>query len=140
MFITALQQSDSVIHIYTFFFIFFSIMVYHTCMLSHFSCVQLFVTQWTAAHEVPLSMGFSKQEYWSGLPCPSPGPGQFCQGILLLRGQSHQSPFTEDSEWDGACGPLFKARGLVSAHHVCVCVCSCTCVCTRRSVAMCEVH
>ena len=32
-----------------------------------------FVTQWTAAHQVPLSMGFSRQEYWSGLPFPSPG-------------------------------------------------------------------
>ena len=37
------------------------------------SCVQLFVTPWTAAHQAPLSMGFSRQEYWSGLPFPSPG-------------------------------------------------------------------
>ena len=37
------------------------------------SCVQLFVTPWTAAHQAPLSMGFSRQEYWSGLPCPPPG-------------------------------------------------------------------
>ena len=42
-------------------------------MLSHFSCVQLFATLWTVAHQVPLSMGFSRQEYWSGLPCPPPG-------------------------------------------------------------------
>ena len=28
---------------------------------------------WTVAHQAPLSMGFSRQEYWSGLPCPSPG-------------------------------------------------------------------
>jgi len=32
-----------------------------------------FVTPWTAAHQTPLSMGFPKQEYWSGLPFPSPG-------------------------------------------------------------------
>ena len=32
-----------------------------------------FVTSWIVAHQVPLSMGFSKQEYWSGLPFPSPG-------------------------------------------------------------------
>ena len=32
-----------------------------------------FVTLWTVAHQSPLSMGFSKQEYWSGLPCPPPG-------------------------------------------------------------------
>ena len=37
------------------------------------SRVQLFVTLWTAAHQGPLSMGFSRQEYWSGLPCPAPG-------------------------------------------------------------------
>ena len=38
--------------------------------LSH---VQLFATPWTVAYQVPPSMGFSRQEYWSGLPFPSPG-------------------------------------------------------------------
>ena len=43
------------------------------CVMS-LSCVQLFATQWTVAHQAPLSMEFSRQEYyWSGLPCPSPG-------------------------------------------------------------------
>ena len=41
--------------------------------LSHFSRAQLFVTPWTVAHQSPLSMGFSRQEYWSELPFPSPG-------------------------------------------------------------------
>ena len=45
----------------------------HLCMLSCFSCVQLFVTLWTVAHQPPLFMEFSRQEYWSGLPFPSPG-------------------------------------------------------------------
>ena len=45
----------------------------HLCMLSHFSRVRLFVTLWTVAHQVHLSIGFSKQEYWSGLPGPPPG-------------------------------------------------------------------
>ena len=36
------------------------------------SCVRLLATPWTAAHQAPLSMGFSRQEYWSGLPLPSP--------------------------------------------------------------------
>ena len=40
---------------------------------SHFSCVQLFATLWTVARKSPLSMGFSRQEYWSGLWCPPPG-------------------------------------------------------------------
>ena len=46
------------------------------CMLS---CVQLCVTLWTVAHQAPLSTGFPRQEYWSGLPFPSlgdlPDPG-----------------------------------------------------------------
>ena len=37
------------------------------------SPVQLFVTPWTAAYQAPPSMGFSRQEYWSGVPLPSPG-------------------------------------------------------------------
>ena len=37
------------------------------------SRVRLFVTLWIVAHQAPLSMGFSRQEYWSGLPFPSPG-------------------------------------------------------------------
>ena len=37
------------------------------------SCVRLFATAWTVAHQAPLSMEFSRQEYWSGLPFPSPG-------------------------------------------------------------------
>ena len=41
--------------------------------LSSFSRVQCFVTLWTVARQAPLSMGFSRQEYWSGLPFPSPG-------------------------------------------------------------------
>ena len=39
-------------------------------MRSHFNCVQLFVTPWTIACQVSLSMGFSRQEYWSGLLHP----------------------------------------------------------------------
>ena len=42
-------------------------------VLNHFSRVQLFVTLWTVPHQVPLSMGFSRQEYWSGLPSLPPG-------------------------------------------------------------------
>ena len=42
-------------------------------MLSHSSRVQLSVTLWTVAHKAPMSMEFSRQKYWSGLPVPSPG-------------------------------------------------------------------
>ena len=42
-------------------------------MLGHSSRVRLFATLWTLAHQAPLSMGFFRQEYWNGLPFPSPG-------------------------------------------------------------------
>ena len=42
------------------------------CLLAQ-SCLTLFVTPWIAACQAPLSMGFSRQEYWSGLPSPSSG-------------------------------------------------------------------
>ena len=53
------------------------IMVYRVLLLlllllSHFSRVQLLATPWTAAYQAPPSMGFSRQEYWSGVPLPSP--------------------------------------------------------------------
>ena len=41
-------------------------------LLSRFSHVQFFATPWTVAHQAPLSMGFPRQEYWSGLSFPSP--------------------------------------------------------------------
>ena len=45
----------------------------YACVLSHVSPAQLFETLWSVACQAPLSMGFSRQEYWSGLPCPPPG-------------------------------------------------------------------
>ena len=48
-------------------------------MLTRFSHVQLFAALWTVAHQAPLSLGFSRQEYWGGWPCPPlrdlPDPG-----------------------------------------------------------------
>ena len=46
------------------------------CARTFKSCVQLFVTPWTVARQAPLFMGFSRQEYWSGFPCPPPGSSQ----------------------------------------------------------------
>ena len=54
----------------------------HACMLSHFSRVQLFVTLWMVAHQAPLSMGFSRQEDWSGLHA-------LLQGIFQPRDRTH---------------------------------------------------
>ena len=60
------------------------------CVLSHFSPVQLFATPWTVAHQASLSMGFSRQDYWSGLPFPPsgdlPGPGIEPMSLALADG------------------------------------------------------
>ena len=45
----------------------------HPSVPNHFNHVWLFATLWTVAHQAPQSMRFSRQEYWSGLPSPSPG-------------------------------------------------------------------
>ena len=47
--------------------------LFYCCKTSHLNCVGLFATLWTIAHQTALSMGFSRQEYWKGLPCPPPG-------------------------------------------------------------------
>ena len=53
----------------------------YVCVLSHFN-----ETLWTVAHQAPLCMGFSRQEYWSGLPCPPPGdlPNPGIQLVFLM--------------------------------------------------------
>ena len=62
-------------------------------MLSH---VQFFCDPWTVAHQAPLSMGFSRQEYWSRLPCPSPGdlphPGIKPTSLVSLPWQADSLP------------------------------------------------
>ena len=45
----------------------------HTSMLSCLSCIRLLATVWAVVGQAPLSMGFSREEYWSGLLCPPPG-------------------------------------------------------------------
>ena len=47
------------------------------------SCVQLFVTPWTVAYQAPPSMRFSRQEYWSGLPFPSPEVSPEDEEVIL---------------------------------------------------------
>ena len=71
-------------------------------MLSCFSPVQLFATLWTVAHQAPLFMGFSRQEYWSGLPFPPPGdlPNQ---AIKLMTPMPPALPgrfFTTRAAWE----------------------------------------
>ena len=72
------------------------------CVLSHFSRVQLFVTLWTVAHQAPLSMGFSRQEYWSGLPCPPPGdlPDPGIEPVSLMSPALAGGFFTTGATWE----------------------------------------
>ena len=56
-----------------------ALLVVRACVLSCFSRVRLCATPGTTAHQAPLSMGFSRQEYWSGLPC-------LLQGIFSTQG------------------------------------------------------
>ena len=60
-------------------------------LLSRFSCVRLCATPWTAAHQAPLSTGFSRQEYWSGLPFPSPHAIKVMLKILKARLQHYMN-------------------------------------------------
>ena len=97
-------------------------MCMYTCMCacSDFSPVWLFATLWTVAHQALLSPGFSKQKYWSGLPCPPPGdlpdPG---------------------IEPESTVSPALRVDSLPLGHqgspcaHICICVCMYvhTCVC-----------
>ena len=68
----------------------------HVCMLSCFSLVRFFVTLWTVTHQAPLSMGSSRQEYWSELPCPPPAdlsnPGIKPHLLCLLHQQEGSLP------------------------------------------------
>ena len=73
--------------------------LYSTCMLSRFSHNKLFANLRTAARQSLLSMGFSRQEYWSGWPCPPPGdlpdPGiEFASPALAGRF------FTTNASWE----------------------------------------
>ena len=74
------------------------------CVFSCFSRVRLFETLWTAVHQAPLSMGFPRQEYWTGLPCPPPGglpnPGNpFCVSCIADGFFTHWATWEALSQW-----------------------------------------
>ena len=82
-------------------------------MPSCFSCARLFVTLWTVAFQAPLSMRFSRQEYWSGLPCPSPGdlpdPGMELKSLMspALAGGFFNTSTTSPRQISTTCDPQF---------------------------------
>ena len=104
----------------------------YVCVLSHFSHVQLFATPWTVARQAPLSMGFSRQEPWSGLPFPSPGdlpdPGIELLSTVSPALQADSSPtelqgkpkprqcVEKQRRYSADKGPYSKGYGLPSGH------------------------
>ena len=72
------------------------------CVCCCFSCVQLFVTLGSVAQQAPLSMGFSKQVYWIGLPCPPPGdlPNTGIKPASLMPPASAGRFFTSSATWE----------------------------------------
>ena len=78
------------------------IYTWHAHMHPCFSRVSLFVTLWTVACQVPLSMGFSRQEYWSGLLCPPPGdlPNPGIEPPSLMSPALAGGFFTTSATWE----------------------------------------
>ena len=74
-------------------------------MLSHFSHVQFFATLRTVAHQPPLSMGFCRQEYWSGLSRPPPGdlPDPEIRPRSLVSPALAGGFFTTSTTWEAPC-------------------------------------
>ena len=90
------------------------------CVLSQFSCVRFLVNLWTVPHQAPLSMGFHRREYWSGLPFPSPGnlsdlgikptSLNICIGRLVLYHLCHLGNYfyiSNNLKWDRLPTPVF---------------------------------
>ena len=93
-------------------------------MPSCFSCARLFVTLWTVARQAPLSMRFSRQEYWSGLPCPSPGdlpdPGMELKSLMspALAGGFFNTSTTSPRQISTTCDPQFDCYSVKGVLHV----------------------
>ena len=114
-------------------------------MLSHFSLVQLCVTPWTAAYQAPLSLGFSRQEHWSGLPFPSPMHPEARRGSqgasravpgksgLPARGEGECVMALKSESWDFLtiqCPVLVLLKKIyVYNGHACACSQSCLTLC-----------
>ena len=80
-------------------------------LLSHFSRVRLLATSWTAAHQAPPSMGFSRQEYWSGVPLSSPQGWCWGQGTEPGGTGSKEIQQSLVSSQEGWTGRMFPEDG-----------------------------
>ena len=110
-----------------------------TCLGNDSLSVQFFVILWTVDHKGPLSMGFSRQEYWSGFPCPPgdlPDTGIELASPMAPAGALYHC-FTGEAQrydiWPRNNVKLVKQHNTSSVaiwrmRGVCVCVCLCVCV------------
>ena len=75
------------------------------CVLSPFRHVRLFVTLWTITHHAPLSIGFSRQEHWRGLPWHPPGnlPNPEIKSVSLTSPALAGKFFTTSATWKAVC-------------------------------------
>ena len=89
-------------------------------MLSRFSHVRLFVTPWTVVCQAPLSMGFSRQGYWRGLPCPPPGdlPNPGIEPTSLMSPALAGWFFTTNATWEA----LLHSRSCRLLPTACFCM------------------
>ena len=81
----------------------------HACVPSCFSRVWLFAAPWTVAHQTPLSMGFSRQEYWCGLPFPPPGdlPDPGIEPASLVSPALVGGFFTTRATWEAPSNNIY---------------------------------
>ena len=95
------------------------------CVLSHLSRVQLFATLWTIACQAPLSVGFSRQEHWSGLPLPPPWdlPIPGIKTMSLVSPESAGRFFTTSATWTllGSGESQTPSANYISRHWTSVC-------------------
>ena len=87
-------------------------------MLSCFRNVQLIVIPQTIDHQAPLSLGFSRQEYWSGLPCPPPGdlPNPGTEPVTLMSPALAGRFFTTSTTWEALCILINKCYFIILWH------------------------
>ena len=89
------------------------------CLLSHFSCIWLFATLWTIAWQPLLSMGFSRQDYSSGLPCPPPGdlPNPGMKPVSLMSPALAGGFFTTSTTWKLKC-PIIREEAKLQSDAI----------------------
>ena len=85
------------------------------CELSH---LRLFATPWTVAHQVPLSMGFSRREYWGGLPPPGYLPNPGIEPISLVSSALAGEFFTTGASWDYIIGIITPLKWSLRKYEI----------------------